>query len=214
MPRINLFVCVQFLETHMPLFLFLFLLDFVTFGAFFVGAVSIIGLPPFAGSWSKWLLVLGSIEADQIFIVAAFMISSLLNVAYLLPIISRGFFASTSNTSSENLQGIKEAPALCWIPTVITAAGCFILFLSISFTLQIFAKTETTNLSISVVVGLLKFSVSDKIADINIPAIGTGICCLLRINVCANIVLILPHGRISKYIGELLLGRTDLIDEV
>ena len=102
----------------------------ITFGAFFVGAVSIIGLPPFAGSWSKWLLVLGSIEADQIFIVAAFMISSLLNVAYLLPIISRGFFASTSNTSSDNLQGIKEAPALCWIPTVITAAGCFILFLS------------------------------------------------------------------------------------
>ena len=43
-----------------------------------------------------------------------------------------------------------------------------------------------------------------KIADINIPAIGTGICCLLRINVCANIVLILPHGRISKYIGELV----------
>ena len=42
----------------------------ITFGAFLVGAVSIIGLPPFGGSWSKWLLVLGAIQADQILILS------------------------------------------------------------------------------------------------------------------------------------------------
>ncbi|MDA9246534.1 proton-conducting transporter membrane subunit, partial [Rhodobacteraceae bacterium] len=65
----------------------------ITFGAFLIGALSIIGLPPLGGSWSKWLLVLSAIEAEHMLIVAAFMISSLLNVAYLLPIVSRGFFA-------------------------------------------------------------------------------------------------------------------------
>ena len=100
----------------------------ITFGAFLVGAVSIIGLPPFGGSWSKWLLVLGAIQADQILIVAAFMISSLLNVAYLLPIISRAFFSSPIKNHLNHGVGIQEAPLLCWVPTVFTAIGCLILF--------------------------------------------------------------------------------------
>ncbi|MDG2475013.1 MAG: monovalent cation/H+ antiporter subunit D family protein [Paracoccaceae bacterium] len=100
----------------------------ITFGAFLIGAVSIIGLPPFGGSWSKWLLVLGAIEAEQIFIVAAFMISSLLNVAYLLPIIGRAFFAPSIHTNVGSAQRIKEAPLLCWVPTVLTATGCLVLF--------------------------------------------------------------------------------------
>ena len=100
----------------------------ITFGAFLIGALSIIGLPPLGGSWSKWLLVLSAIEAEHMLIVAAFMISSLLNVAYLLPIVSRGFFAKSSNGASGENGGIKEAPILCWLPTVITATGCLALF--------------------------------------------------------------------------------------
>ena len=100
----------------------------ITFGAFLIGAVSIIGLPPFAGSWSKWLLVLGAIEAEQILIVAAFMISSLLNVAYLLPIIGRAFFVSSQDTSLDSSLTLKEAPFFCWFPTVLTATACLILF--------------------------------------------------------------------------------------
>ena len=35
------------------------------FAAFLVGALSIIGLPPFGGSWSKWLLMVGAADASQ-----------------------------------------------------------------------------------------------------------------------------------------------------
>jgi multicomponent Na+:H+ antiporter subunit D len=101
----------------------------ITFIAFLIGALSIIGLPPLGGSWSKWLLILSAIDAEHILIVAAFMISSLLNVAYLLPIVSRGFFAKPSNGALADTGGIKEAPILCWLPTVITAIGCLVLFL-------------------------------------------------------------------------------------
>ncbi len=100
----------------------------ITFGAFLIGAVSIIGLPPLGGSWSKWLLVLGAVEADQIFVVAAFMISSVLNIVYLLPIISRAFFILPANSQGGDTVEIKEAPFLCWMPTVLTATGCLILF--------------------------------------------------------------------------------------
>ena len=51
----------------------------------------IIGLPPFGGTWSKWYLALGAADAEQIVFVGAFMLSSLLNIAYLMPVVIRGF---------------------------------------------------------------------------------------------------------------------------
>ena len=63
-----------------------------TFGAFCIGALSIIGLPPFAGTWSKWYLALGAAETGMLVVVAVYMVSSLLNIAYLMPIVARGFF--------------------------------------------------------------------------------------------------------------------------
>ncbi|MEE2773872.1 MAG: monovalent cation/H+ antiporter subunit D family protein [Pseudomonadota bacterium] len=100
----------------------------ITFAAFCIGALSIIGLPPFAGSWSKWLLVLSAIETEYIVIVAALMISSLLNVYYLLSVVSAGFFGVTVDRENDPSQGIQEAPIFCWLPTVVTAVGCFLLF--------------------------------------------------------------------------------------
>ena len=100
----------------------------ITFGAFFIGTISIIGLPPMGGSWSKWLLVISAIEAEHIFVVAAFMISSLLNIGYLLPIVARGYFLKGATESYLVTPKIKEGPILCWLPLIITSLGCLILF--------------------------------------------------------------------------------------
>ncbi len=64
----------------------------VTFAAFLIGTLSIVGLPPTGGAWSKWFLGVGSVEAGQIGLVAVLMLSSLLSLAYLLEIPLRGFF--------------------------------------------------------------------------------------------------------------------------
>ena len=48
-----------------------------TFAAFMIGALSIIGLPPFGGLWGKWYLVLGALDAGQLMIVAVLMIALL-----------------------------------------------------------------------------------------------------------------------------------------
>ncbi|MEE9427915.1 MAG: proton-conducting transporter membrane subunit, partial [Paracoccaceae bacterium] len=98
----------------------------ITFGAFLIGALSIIGLPPLGGSWSKWLLILGAADTGQQIMIAVLMVSSLLNVAYLLPIIGRGFFLQSPDPDVRH--GISEAPLLCWLPPAITAFGCFLLF--------------------------------------------------------------------------------------
>lgn len=98
----------------------------ITFFAFLIGSLSIIGLPPLGGSWSKFLLMTGAMDAGHIIIIGVLMVSSLLNVAYLLPIVGRGFFVPTQD---KNLtKGFGESSILVWMPPLITAIGCFVLF--------------------------------------------------------------------------------------
>ena len=47
----------------------------VTFGAFLIGSLSIIGLPPFGGMWSKWYLGLGTVETGQWLLLGVLLIS-------------------------------------------------------------------------------------------------------------------------------------------
>ncbi|MDJ0873108.1 MAG: monovalent cation/H+ antiporter subunit D family protein [Gammaproteobacteria bacterium] len=97
-----------------------------TMGAFFIGSLSIIGLPPMGGLWSKWYLALGTLEAGQVGLLVVLLISSLLNVAYLLPIPIRAFFSAPDK--AEPVKGISEAPMTCVGPLLVTAAGCLVLF--------------------------------------------------------------------------------------
>ncbi|MCK4712264.1 MAG: monovalent cation/H+ antiporter subunit D family protein, partial [Marinosulfonomonas sp.] len=97
----------------------------ITYLAFLIGALSIIGLPPLGGSWGKWLLIVGALDAGQQVMVAVLMLSSLLNVAYLLPIVGRGFFWPAENTAPAKF---AESPVLVWLPPAITALGCLVLF--------------------------------------------------------------------------------------
>lgn len=65
----------------------------LTMFAFFIGALSVIGVPPLGGSWSKWFLLMGAADAHQIGLMCVLLASSLLNVGYLMPIPVRAFFA-------------------------------------------------------------------------------------------------------------------------
>lgn len=129
----------------------------ITFICFLIGSLSIIGLPPFGGVWSKWYLALAAAETEQIIFIAVLMISSLLNVAYLLPIVVRGFYNDPPVDDHEHhdaasdhgddhaeptghlagdaagphqwkLAGLAEAPPLCLVALVFTAVGCGALF--------------------------------------------------------------------------------------
>ncbi len=97
----------------------------ITTMAFLIGSLSIIGLPPMGGLWSKWYLALGTLEADQMVLLGVLMASSLLNIAYLLPIPFRGFFAQSDD---DGPQKFREAPTLCVIALSLTAVGCLVLF--------------------------------------------------------------------------------------
>ena len=106
----------------------------VTMTAFFIGALSVTGLPPLGGAWSKWYMMLGAAQTGELLIVAVFIVSSLLNVAYLMPIVANAFFPLGAEPAPRSVGaaaapgGIQEAPLACLIPLCMTALGCIALF--------------------------------------------------------------------------------------
>jgi len=115
----------------------------ITMIAFFIASLSIIGVPPTGGTWSKWYLMMGTIETEQFVLMVILMLSSLLNIAYLLPIPFHAFFpkltsfktsdklSSTTNVTEDRLPSfeIKEAPLPSLIAIVVTTLGCLTLFI-------------------------------------------------------------------------------------
>lgn len=98
----------------------------LTYGAFLLGSLSIIGMPPLGGFISKWHLLLGAIEGQQLSLVVVLLASSLLNAAYFFPIVYRGFFVRPAGEPDH--PGIQEAPLCCLIPLLTTAALSLGLF--------------------------------------------------------------------------------------
>jgi len=106
----------------------------ITMFAFFIASLSIIGAPPTGGTWSKWFLLMATIETKQWALMVILMLSSLLNIAYFLPISFHAFFPNLSTNksiSSENrvqATQLKEAPLPALIAIIITTLACLILF--------------------------------------------------------------------------------------
>lgn len=94
--------------------------------AFLLGALSIVGLPPLGGSWSKWLLLQGTMDAHNMVLLIVLLVSSLLNLFYLVEIPIRAFFAKP--VDPEYTKGVKEAPIFSLVAIIITTTGCLALF--------------------------------------------------------------------------------------
>ncbi len=97
----------------------------ITMVAFAIGALSVIGLPPLGGTWSKWYLLLGTLEAGDMVLLGVFLLSMLLNIAYLLPIPVRAFFDRSEGDADDR---VREAPVACVVALAITAIGSLALF--------------------------------------------------------------------------------------
>ena len=113
----------------------------LTMTAFFVGSLCVIGLPPTGGFVSKWHLLNGALDSSQQWAFAIFLISSLLNAAYFLPIVYKAFFAPPSDEAK--FAKAAEPSMLMVVPILITATGCLLIFF-FSNTLYRFAEQFVT----------------------------------------------------------------------
>ncbi len=110
-----------------------------TMGAFAVASLSMIGIPPTVGFVSKWYLLLGAMGTQHYFAVAVLVISTMLNAAYLLPIVYAAFF----KTPDEGRITHGEAPKPIVIAITLTAFSCVALFFACNYVLGIAGDVMT-----------------------------------------------------------------------
>ena len=107
----------------------------ITMTAFAIGSLSVIGLPVTGGLVSKWYLVMGTAQSGQIALLVIFLISSILNACYFLPIVYRAFFCRPEESLYGG--GRQEAPLACLIPLCITALLSVISFFNPSLFIEL-----------------------------------------------------------------------------
>ena len=93
-----------------------------TMAAFAVASLSVVGIPGTSGFVSKWYLALGSVDLHSFTLLGVLLVSSLLNAAYLGPVVYKAYFEKASPTHEE----IREVP---WMvaPLAVSAAASLLL---------------------------------------------------------------------------------------
>ncbi|MBW2164165.1 MAG: monovalent cation/H+ antiporter subunit D family protein [Deltaproteobacteria bacterium] len=95
-----------------------------TMGALVVGAMSIIGVPPTCGFFSKWYLIVGAISAGHYGFMAALIFSSMVSVVLFFRVFEICFYEPfADHHGHENHPGgMDEAPVSMVVPLLIVAA--------------------------------------------------------------------------------------------
>lgn len=101
-----------------------------TMASFSVAAISMVGLPPLAGFFSKWYLVLGTIDNDNWIFLTVIIVSSLLNAVYFFGILEKVYMknpdAESQTTGAEEFE-YEDVPAGMMSPMAILATGLFVI---------------------------------------------------------------------------------------
>ena len=99
----------------------------LTSGLLVIAALSMIGIPPTAGFFSKWYLALGAAGQHEWIYLAVLVISSLLNAVYFFRLIEKVFIQPAKDTDEKWTPGELELP----LSLVIPVAVCFLAILGI-----------------------------------------------------------------------------------
>jgi multicomponent Na+:H+ antiporter subunit D len=120
----------RYLHRKMPL----------TTGALVVAGLSVIGIPPLCGFFSKWYLILGAIDDQQWIFVAVLLASSLLSAVLFFRVVDHAYFDhmhardgdphQESVISPSEQTEIDEAPLSMLVPTLVAALGIVVLGVS------------------------------------------------------------------------------------
>ncbi len=97
-----------------------------TMAAFTVSALAMIGIPPTAGFFSKWYLLLGSFDQSNWVFVGVILGSSLLNAVYFFRLIEKVFAPSEDKVE----KGADSRGELSWrmlLPIILFAAGILVV---------------------------------------------------------------------------------------
>lgn len=97
---------------------------------FLIGGLSVIGIPPTCGFFSKWYLISGGIEAGQWVYVGALLFSSLINAIIffrLIEVAYYGEFKGHAHGDGHGQAGMDEVGATMLVPMLVTATSLIVI---------------------------------------------------------------------------------------
>lgn len=103
-----------------------------TCAAFAVASLSMIGLPPTIGFFSKWYLLLGCIEEGAWIFLSVLLLSTLLNAVYFFRVLEKVYLRSDGEAygeedeSKDRATSRREVAAAMLWPTLILSAGLLV----------------------------------------------------------------------------------------
>lgn len=92
-----------------------------------LAALSMVGIPPTAGFFSKWYLALGAAESGAYIYIAVLVISSLLNAVYFFGLLEHIFMDRDETEEVLESTGTRELSWHMMIPILVCGAGILLL---------------------------------------------------------------------------------------
>ena len=98
----------------------------ITAASFLFCAFSVIGIPPFGGFFSKFLVIMGAAQAGQVWIAAVALFTAVLTMFYLLKVFSQVFLGELKTAAPEKTKSMIFVVALLAILSLL--AGIFVSY--------------------------------------------------------------------------------------
>jgi len=98
----------------------------VTAVAFLLCAFSVIGIPPFGGFFSKFLVIMGTVKAGYVWLAAVALFTAVLTMFYLLKVFSQVFLGEAQAPAPEKTKSMVFVVALLAVLSL--AAGIFVSY--------------------------------------------------------------------------------------
>ncbi len=101
----------------------------VTAVSFLLCAFSVMGIPPFGGFWSKYMVITGAVSARQFTIASVFIVGAFLTLIYLFRLFMMVFLGEekASNPREGSVTMVSSVAALAFISLL---AGVFINYIA------------------------------------------------------------------------------------
>ena len=99
----------------------------VTGATSLIGSMSIAGVPPFNGFWSKLIIVLACVEAGYYGFATAAVLVSILTLAYQLKVQRAAFFSALPRALAGPSGVLRGEPRMMALAMILLAAGCIAL---------------------------------------------------------------------------------------
>jgi len=97
----------------------------ITSFLFALGAIAIVGMPPFAGFWSKWYILSAAAHANMVLIIALVLSVSLIELVYYFRVVNRIYFFKKEDHIEPKKPTVNALIAMILLGIIILVIGFY-----------------------------------------------------------------------------------------